>query len=92
MIEDVQPPRNVLVVVVDVSSSGLYLLGTKEGQLERLYARNDITAADNNCIEARDVSSSSLSLRSASMIMSGSKQGSVSGTASIESANVVRKI
>ena len=71
-------PRNVLAVVVDVSSSGLYLLGTKEGQLERLYARNEITAADNNCIDAHDVPSSSLSLRSASMITSGNKQGSVS--------------
>ena len=29
-------PRNVLAVVVDVVSSGLYLLGTKEGPLERL--------------------------------------------------------
>ena len=33
-------PRNVLAVVVDVNSSGLYLLGTKKGILERLYARN----------------------------------------------------
>ena len=51
-------PRNVLAVVVDVNSSGLYLLGTKEGQLEQLYARTEFTAADNNCIEARDVPSS----------------------------------
>ena len=71
-------PRNVLAVVVDVSSSGLYLLGTKEGQLQRLYARNEFTTADNNNIEAHDVLSSSLSLRSSSMITSGSKQGSVS--------------
>jgi len=35
-------PRNVLAVVVD-ASSGLYLLGTKEGQLQRLYARNEFT-------------------------------------------------
>jgi len=79
-------PRNVLAVVVDVSSSGLYLLGTKEGQLERLYVRNEFTTADNNFIEAHDVPSSSLSLRSASMITSGSKQGFeaaiVRGTAS----------
>ena len=33
-------PRNVLAVVVDVNSTGFYLLGTKEGLLERLYARN----------------------------------------------------
>jgi len=56
-------PRNVLAVV-DVSSSGLHLLGTKEDLLERLYARNEFTTAD-NFIEAHDVPSSSLSLRSA---------------------------
>jgi len=71
-------PRNVLAVVVDVSSSGLYLLGTKEGLLERLYARNEFPTADNNVIKAHDVPSSSLSLRSASMIASGRKQGFVS--------------
>ena len=71
-------PRNVLAVVVDVNSSGLYLLGTKEGQLEQLYARTEFTAADNNFIEAHDVPSFSLSLRSASMITCGSKQEFVS--------------
>ena len=70
-------PRNVLAFIVDVNSSGLYLLGTKEGLLERLYARNEITTADNNFMEVHDVPSSSLSLRSASMITSGSKQGFV---------------
>jgi hypothetical protein len=69
--------RNVLAVVVVVSSSELYLLGTKEGLLERRYARNEFTTAD-NFIEAHDVHSSSLSLRSASMITSGSKQVFVS--------------
>ena len=68
-------PRNVLTVVVDVNSSGLYLLGTKEGLLEWLYARNEFTTADNNFIEAHDVPSTSLSLRSDSIITSGSKQG-----------------
>ena len=89
-------PRNVLAVVVDVISSGLYLLGTKEGLLERLYARNEYTTADNNFIEAHDVPSSSLSLLSASILTSGSKQGSVSCHCkrySVDkSANVVRKI
>jgi len=71
-------PRNVLAVIVNISSSGLYLLGMKEGLLEWLFARNEFTTADNNFIEALDVPSSSLSLRSASMITSGSKQGFVS--------------
>jgi len=70
-------PRNVLAVVADVSFSGLYLLGTKEGLLERLYASNEFTTAD-NFIEAHDVPSSSLSLRSTSMRTSGSKQGFLS--------------
>ena len=71
-------PRNVLAVVVDVSYSGLYLFGTKEGLLEWLYARSRGTTADISFIEAHDVPSSSLSLRSASMMTSGSKQGFVS--------------
>jgi hypothetical protein len=70
--------RNVLAVVVDINYSGPYLLGTKEGLLEGLYAGNEFTTADNNFIEAHDVPSSSLSVRSASTITSGSKQGFVS--------------
>ena len=67
-------PRNVLAVVVDVNSSGLYQLGTKEGLLERLYACNEFTPADNKFIDVHDVPSSSLSLRSASVTTSGCKQ------------------
>ena len=48
----------VLAVVIDVSSSGLYLLGTKEGLLERLHARNEFMTADNNFIEDHDRPSS----------------------------------
>jgi len=40
-------PRNVLAVVVDVNSSGLYLLGMEEGLLELLYACIEFTTADN---------------------------------------------
>jgi len=39
--------RNVLAVFADVNSFGLYLLGTKEGLLERLHAGNEFTTADN---------------------------------------------
>ena len=69
-------PRNALEAVVDISCSGLYLLGTKEGLLERLCDRIEFTTAD-NFLEAHDVPSSSLSLLSASMKTSGSKQGFV---------------
>ena len=41
-------PRNVLAVVVDANYFELYLLVTKEGLLERLYACNKFTTADNN--------------------------------------------
>src|SRR5215510_14467120 len=44
-------------------------------QLTRLYARNEFTSADNNLIDVHDMPSYSLSLRSASMTTSGSKQG-----------------
>ena len=71
-------PRNVPAVVIDVNTSGLYLLGTKEGLLEQLYACSEFIAADNNFIEAHDVPSSSLSFRSASTMTSGSNQGFVS--------------
>ena len=70
-------PRNVLAVVVDISSFGFYQLGTKEGLLKWLYAHIEFTTAD-SFIDAHYVPSSSLSLRSASMITSGSKQGFVS--------------
>ena len=69
---------DVLAVFVHVSSSGLYLLGTNEGLLERPYVRTEFTTSDNTFIEALDVHSSSLSLLSASMITSGNKQGFVS--------------
>ena len=55
-------PRNVLAVIIDVNSSGLYLLGTKEVLLERMHACNEFTTADNNFTEAHVVPSSSLSL------------------------------
>jgi hypothetical protein len=57
-------PRNVLVVILGIKCSGLYQLGTKEGLLERLCARNEFTT-DDNFIDAHDVPSSSLPLRSA---------------------------
>ena len=71
-------PKNVPAVVVDVISFGIYLLGTKERLLQQLCARNELTTTDNNFIETRDVPSSSLSLRSTSVITSGSKQRFVS--------------
>ena len=70
-------PRNVLAVLGDDTSPGLYLLGTKEGH-EQMHACNEFTTADNNFSEAHDVPSSSPSLLSASMITSGRKQGFVS--------------
>lgn len=70
-------PRNVLAVVTQVKSSGLYELGTKNGTLERVYARNEFTIADGNFVNESDVPQEKISLRSASTQSSGSKQGFV---------------
>ncbi|KAH0810939.1 hypothetical protein GEV33_011852 [Tenebrio molitor] len=70
-------PRSVVAVVLSVNESSLYKLGTKEGVLERLYSRNEFTFADSNFINSSDVPSSSLNLRKASALSSGSKQGFV---------------
>ncbi|XP_025264624.1 KRAB-A domain-containing protein 2-like [Camponotus floridanus] len=48
-------PRNVLAVVAGINSSGLYQLGTKEGLLERFYARNEFIVAESNFIQLQDV-------------------------------------
>ncbi|VDO13679.1 unnamed protein product [Brugia timori] len=71
-------PRSVLAVVCEVNSSGLYKLGTKEGHINRLYARNEFSIADSDFIDIADVPSISLSLRTASMHASGSQQGFIS--------------
>ena len=55
----------------------LYELGTKEGKLEHLYARNEFTVADNK-LDIKQVHENKISLRSASMKLSGSQQGFVS--------------
>jgi hypothetical protein len=70
-------PRSVVAVVLSVNESSLYKLGTKEGVLERLHSRNEFTFADSNFINSSDVPSSSLNLRKASALSSGSKQGFV---------------
>ena len=44
-------PRNVLAVVVDVSSSGLCLSGTKGGKLERQYARSGFSTLLHNYVQ-----------------------------------------
>ncbi|XP_045455629.1 uncharacterized protein LOC123665361 [Melitaea cinxia] len=69
-------PRNVMCVVMSINPLGLYQLGNKEGKLDRLYARNEFTLSETNFINICDVpSTSSLTLRSASMLSFGSKQG-----------------
>ncbi|XP_024879377.1 SCAN domain-containing protein 3-like [Temnothorax curvispinosus] len=70
-------PRNVLAAVLSVNKCGLYKLGTKNGELERLYSRNEFTFADSNFIKLSEVLSTLLNLRQASVLASGSKQGFV---------------
>ncbi|XP_050303513.1 SCAN domain-containing protein 3-like [Anthonomus grandis grandis] len=68
-------PRNVLAVVLSINDSGLYQLGTKDGTLQSLYSRNEFTLADSDFIDISTVPSTSVSLRTASGLASGSKQG-----------------
>ena len=71
-------PRNVLDVVLKINENGLYKLGTKEGELERIYSRNEFSLADSSFIDLSDVPiSTSLSLRHASAVTTGAKQGFV---------------
>nr|CAI5818672.1 unnamed protein product [Callosobruchus analis] len=70
-------PRNVLAVVLSINEFGLYQLGTKDGTLEFLYCRNEFTLADSNFMDISSVPSTSVSLRTASGLASGSKQGFV---------------
>lgn len=71
-------PRSVLAVVAEINASGLYKVGTKEGYIDRLYARNEISVADSDFISINDIPSDlAISLRSASRLSSGSVQGFV---------------
>ncbi|XP_051164968.1 SCAN domain-containing protein 3-like [Leptopilina boulardi] len=69
--------RNVLAVVEAVTPDGLHRLGTKDGTLHRQYARNEFTPADSRFITAQDVPPTTLTLRKASALNSGSTQGFV---------------
>ncbi|XP_043468333.1 SCAN domain-containing protein 3-like [Leptopilina heterotoma] len=79
--------RSVLAVVEDITSDGLHRLGTKNGTLERRYVRNEFTPADSNFITVEDVPATTLSLRKASALNSGSTQGNKSAEVK-KSANI----
>ena len=73
-------PRSPLAAIMTVNSSGLYKFGTRNGILERLYARNELVPADDDSfISLEDVPSSTphISLLLASVKASGSQQGFV---------------
>lgn len=59
-------PRNFLTVVIAVPSSDLYQVASKDGVLNRLYARKEITPADFNFLKAENINiGAKLSLRTA---------------------------
>lgn len=52
----------------------MYRSGTKGGYIDRLYAQNEITPADRDFITPADISATSTSLRSASVLSSGRRK------------------
>lgn len=55
--------RSILAVVLDVNSSGMYRLGTKDGYIDRSYAQNEIIPTDSDFITLADIPATSTSLR-----------------------------
>ena len=71
-------PRNVLSVVMEKTDQGLYVLGTKNGKLSRLYSRNEFQLSPSVFLSLSEVAAdSSVNVRQEAMLSSGSKQGFV---------------
>lgn len=71
-------PRNILAVVMERADQGLYTLGTKNGNLKKLYSRNEFQLAPSGFLSLAEIpSGSSVDVRQEAMLSSGSKQGFV---------------
>ncbi|XP_050316070.1 uncharacterized protein LOC126750480 [Anthonomus grandis grandis] len=69
-------PRNVLSVIMEKTDQGLYVLGTKNGKLTRLYSRNEFQLSPSLFLSLSEVAvDSSVNVRQEAMLSSGSKQG-----------------
>lgn len=56
--------RNILGVVLEITSDGYYRVGTKNGRLDRLYARSQFTVCEGDLLSAAEVPDCDLALRS----------------------------
>lgn len=55
---------NILGVVLEITDDGYYRLGTKNGRLDRLYARSQFTVCEGDLLSTTDVPDCNLALRS----------------------------
>ncbi|GFT54299.1 KRAB-A domain-containing protein 2 [Nephila pilipes] len=56
-------PRNLLAAILEIQNEEFYQLGTKQGRLSQLYARNQFTICEEKFILLDDVSDLAISLR-----------------------------
>lgn len=71
--------RNIMGVVLSLNEHNLYKIGTAEGVLDKLYARNEIKPCDSNFLTIDDIKiDKNIALRSAAASLTQSKQGFVS--------------
>lgn len=70
-------PRNILAVVIEVTEDGCYRLGTKNGVLKQLYARNQFDPCKESFLSVEEVpKEKEVSLRqTASVLSDGNGQG-----------------
>jgi hypothetical protein len=69
-------PRNIIAVVLETMENGLYKLGTSDGVLKKAYSRNEFQLCSTSFVTVNECQpSSSLSLRTAAAVSSGSNQG-----------------
>ena len=57
--------HNLLAVVTEVTSEGLYKIGTKNGYFSQCFARNQLEPCENNFVAVADVPGKEITFRSA---------------------------
>lgn len=72
-------PRNIVAVIMEKTTEDLYVLGTKNGKLKRLFSRNEFQLSPSKFLSLDQVpSASTVNVRQDAMMSSGSRQGFVS--------------
>ncbi|CAH1100890.1 unnamed protein product [Psylliodes chrysocephalus] len=71
-------PPNILAIIMDKTDQDLYILGTKNGKLKRLYSQNEFQLSPSVFLSLSEIpSGSSVNVREEAKLSSGSKQGFV---------------